>query len=707
MNTTLEHKSQTANQRAQQHENQSAKAYPSRTIVHAKLEMTEPGDHDEREADAIANTVMSGGKIARKISSGGSGSSGIAVSSQMESQLNHLQGGGQAMPEGLRSMMESGFGQDFRQVRLHTDSEAANMSNSIHAKAFTHGNDIYFNQGKFNPNSEEGQRLVAHELVHVAQGKAFVRRKKENDKLTSSFPSYVGDFSEESKEQLDKVITLFKEEIKKFEKFAKGQIKNIDEFDIPDITPLLKKSSNYLLSKNKNYWRSTDHRWFSRLKSTDKSYRIDITHPEVRKYLMKSITAEEANLFYLWIRYSPDRRTYKQKTDKSDKNKYYYNYFALFTALGFTGLNNKDMDYVKHRYSLDFSISAQGGKRIQSPKKGLGLGGAVNDYVISYENDYGLEWSINLCGVGGSLSVGFSVGSSFAVNGGDSKIKADRTDVWFSPKDLKRAWANGLEATASGNFRFFGLECSGSFLNFDVPGKGTLSFDTSGKRASTGFNPSFDIHYGQTHTKILDVFGLDVKKADPVYQTEVKKTYTQETEDYIVDRDIITFETGSDIIESQTYGEKNKATLDRLVEKLFNSYRESINAGTFRGVSIKIVGHASPMWKYSMRKYGDDGTNNLVLSADRALRTQEVLEQLIETKQENPLKSFRFFNHSLQIPLFSLYNFTDKIESDCMGDEEGLRETGDKNNNDEQFRKAEITITFKLSRVTDGLHKIK
>lgn len=176
MNTTLEHKSQTANQRARQHESQSAKAYPSRTIVHAKLEMTEPGDHDEREADAIADAIMSGGKISRKISSGASGSSGIAVSRQIESQLNHLQGGGQAMPEGLRSMMESGFGQDFSQVRIHTDSEAASMSSSIHAKAFTLGNDIYFNRGQFAPETSVGQHLVAHELTHVVQGTGKVGR---------------------------------------------------------------------------------------------------------------------------------------------------------------------------------------------------------------------------------------------------------------------------------------------------------------------------------------------------------------------------------------------------------------------------------------------------------------------------------------------------------------------------------------------------
>ncbi len=181
MNTSFDHKDAAQNQRPSQRENQSAKTHPSRTIVHAKLEMTEPGDHDEQEADAIANAVVSGGKISRKISSGGGGSSGIAVSQQMENQLSQLQGGGRQMPEGLRNMMESGFGQDFSQVRLHTDNEAASMSSSIHAKAFTLGNDIYFNRGQFAPETTEGQRLVAHELTHVVQGTGKVGREPDND----------------------------------------------------------------------------------------------------------------------------------------------------------------------------------------------------------------------------------------------------------------------------------------------------------------------------------------------------------------------------------------------------------------------------------------------------------------------------------------------------------------------------------------------
>ena len=158
-------------------------SHPSRTIVHPKLEVTEPGDHDEQEADAVANDVMSG-KICRQISHGSVGG-GMAVSSQMEGRLNSLQGGGQAMPDGLRSMMEHGFSRDFSQVRLHTDCEAASLSSSIHAKAFTHGNDIYFNQGQFSPNTSEGQKLMAHELTHVAQGMGKVGRDVITDEVKS------------------------------------------------------------------------------------------------------------------------------------------------------------------------------------------------------------------------------------------------------------------------------------------------------------------------------------------------------------------------------------------------------------------------------------------------------------------------------------------------------------------------------------------
>ena len=65
--------------------------------------------------------------------------------------------------------MNSAFGADFSKVRIHTGDEAVQMNKELKAQAFTHGNHIYFNQGKYNPNSLQGKHLLAHELTHTIQ----------------------------------------------------------------------------------------------------------------------------------------------------------------------------------------------------------------------------------------------------------------------------------------------------------------------------------------------------------------------------------------------------------------------------------------------------------------------------------------------------------------------------------------------------------
>ena len=151
---------------------------PSSIMVKAKLEMDEPNDPDELEADSVANSIVNKGETAKPISWGHSGE-GIALPSQFGDQLASLQGHGSHLDGDLKNMMESGFGRNFSSVRLHNDSAAAEMSSSISARAFTVGNDIYFNQGQYNPHTKEGQRLIAHELAHVAQGTNMVHRKKD------------------------------------------------------------------------------------------------------------------------------------------------------------------------------------------------------------------------------------------------------------------------------------------------------------------------------------------------------------------------------------------------------------------------------------------------------------------------------------------------------------------------------------------------
>ncbi|HET9711986.1 MAG TPA: DUF4157 domain-containing protein, partial [Pyrinomonadaceae bacterium] len=65
----------------------------------------------------------------------------------------------QSMSQSTRKFMESRFGHDFSQVRLHTNETAAEAANALHANAFTAGRHIVFGKGKFAPNTSEGQRL--------------------------------------------------------------------------------------------------------------------------------------------------------------------------------------------------------------------------------------------------------------------------------------------------------------------------------------------------------------------------------------------------------------------------------------------------------------------------------------------------------------------------------------------------------------------
>jgi len=78
-------------------------------------------------------------------------------------------GGGAPLDESVRSTMESSFGQDFGDVRVHTDGQASQSAEAVGANAYTVGNDIVFRSGHFDAGSPTGQRTIAHELSHVVQ----------------------------------------------------------------------------------------------------------------------------------------------------------------------------------------------------------------------------------------------------------------------------------------------------------------------------------------------------------------------------------------------------------------------------------------------------------------------------------------------------------------------------------------------------------
>ena len=97
------------------------------------------------------------------------------VPNDLESQINAIRGG-QPLAESERAYFEPRFGADFSQVRLHTDSQAAESARAVNARAFTVGQDVVFGAGQYAQGASEGRRLMAHELTHVHQQQSSLNR---------------------------------------------------------------------------------------------------------------------------------------------------------------------------------------------------------------------------------------------------------------------------------------------------------------------------------------------------------------------------------------------------------------------------------------------------------------------------------------------------------------------------------------------------
>ncbi len=98
-----------------------------------------------------------------------SGEGGTAATPDLENSIESAIGGGQSLNENIRKPMEQAFGADFSGVKVHTDGQSDQLNQSIQARAFTTGQDIFFRKGQYDPGSKGGQELLAHELTHVVQ----------------------------------------------------------------------------------------------------------------------------------------------------------------------------------------------------------------------------------------------------------------------------------------------------------------------------------------------------------------------------------------------------------------------------------------------------------------------------------------------------------------------------------------------------------
>lgn len=104
--------------------------------------------------------------IHRKESGGAPGTGGVAAAAVGHAQEHSA---GAPLDGATRNRMEGAFGADFSAVRVHSDGAAGDAAKDVNAHAFASGSDIFFDHGKYQPGSEGGDKLIAHELAHVVQ----------------------------------------------------------------------------------------------------------------------------------------------------------------------------------------------------------------------------------------------------------------------------------------------------------------------------------------------------------------------------------------------------------------------------------------------------------------------------------------------------------------------------------------------------------
>jgi hypothetical protein len=129
-----------------------------RKVIQHKEEKDKPGQKEEKKKKEKPGQVQ-------KKSDHHSG----GVSEKVSSNIEQTAGKGSPMPPSLLNEMNHSFGFDFSDVSIHNDRRSAEMNKELHSQAFTHGKDIYFNQGKYNTDNAAGKKLLAHELTHVIQ----------------------------------------------------------------------------------------------------------------------------------------------------------------------------------------------------------------------------------------------------------------------------------------------------------------------------------------------------------------------------------------------------------------------------------------------------------------------------------------------------------------------------------------------------------
>jgi hypothetical protein len=151
----------------------------SKAGIQKKLEVGASGDRYEREADRISEQVLRMPEqqghhrapvvmplIQRSMQDSPPGLEAQSVVNDVVSSP------GEPLGRTTRAFFEARFNRDFSDVRVYDDARAAESARAINARAYTVGGDIVFGAAEYAPETNEGKRLLAHELTHTVQQQA-------------------------------------------------------------------------------------------------------------------------------------------------------------------------------------------------------------------------------------------------------------------------------------------------------------------------------------------------------------------------------------------------------------------------------------------------------------------------------------------------------------------------------------------------------
>lgn len=642
------------------------------------------------------------------------------VPAQTEQEINVNRGKGMVLDKTIRSKMESGIGANFSGVNIHTGDYSTKLNSQLGAQAFTTGNDIFFNHGKYDPESKSGQKLLAHELTHVVQQQPDrIQRScggkdcpfeeltgtlvQKNDgpateapqntqppvDINDTLPTDCGDIEPSGITEIDDFLRTFHSELQAWEEW-----RNQENWDNPAVSSTIPTISLLLASFGSIY--NTD---FYCTESV--IYVIPFTHTEIQRLITNGtgrepgISNHELDLVNEWMRYDRNRVNLLQ------------DHFNL----------NPESD-VEHHYTMN--VYAAVGDSDDIAGAGLGLGGAAETpvgklkvgcflkiglgggYVVfRYSNNMGMTWEqgylqINV-GLSGECSISASIGPSVSTSFGNEDLCSgsadpDPTPDWYGPKDFEGGTIEQSFGVSGGAVVSAGVDAS--YLYLIIPGKNDIFFNTSGGCMGIELGghlnlPGINIIQGGGQFSIGGFEG-EPGELEP-HEGECDNAELAQVTEHIITR-MVYFNTGGNDLHSGVQVANNEVAMAEIIGAVANN----LDNPFITSVSISVIGHASPIW----RGAGTEqlaAEENLSLAMARAQNTSFELYAGLDT-------------YSDLLPPVSIYptgvceegSPASQVDFDeeSRGSEEGLAQTEDQQNDWQRYRRADIQVF--VTRIVDN-----